>query len=886
MEYKQFQPHSRISQKHIQASRNTFSDSRQPSFPAEAKSSSCASFQSFNSREYQLAEAKEETLETLEISDDESINLPKDELVTKSFSNKNMSLPQKEEQFEVGTLVEARYRGKSKYYPGKISRKRFNGSYDILYDDGEREMGVAKHLIRVREGVKSLISNNVATENSIVESRDESNSGSNLDPSEIHRGSIVQCKSKEGKMVEGKVMRKRPNGSFDLMCNDGNKQFGEMGVSIDRLSMSPSTSSRPMDLSRSSSTKEHIASPPLIQNVANVNNKIEEEDTLEIGSVVEARYRGRGKYYSGKITKKRFDGTYDILYHDGERELCVARQLIRLKDNSNAPSNSQSHSKHSTPSRDQSLTSMMKLKNQQARKAFDIGDEIEARYKGKSKFYPGKICRIRYDGSYDVLYSDGDKEIGVSKEMIRPKSTHKHEKEELVTSFTVGALVQAKYRGRGKYYDGKISKVHADGTLDIDYDDGDKDLNLEQRFVKLQEVPTEEKANTNTSSMYNDGDRDIGVSKDLVRPREVKEELQQQSHLNQEDEKHENADMKKFTIGDEVEARYKGKNKFYPGKISRARFDGSYDVLYDDGDRELGVSKEMIRPKSAVDNEFVKSPLRPKEPKKQMEVEEENSLSDLEENIKEVEIFPTRNEEPKKEEAVASFAIGALIQAKYRGRGKYYDGKISKVHADGTLDIDYDDGDKDLNLEQRFVKLQEVPTEEKANTNTSSLETTESLRSPKRVVQVGKEEATKEEIPSFEPVAPSNNIENIQSENENIKEKTSEIITSTGKATITFPPRSMKALLDSNCQQSIFAIARAAGILGAKKTQDLIPSSFGIIEEVNLDINLEGKKGVIVCDVKGKQNLKTAAMTGASLAALVIIDELKEYNQLKIDSVD
>jgi hypothetical protein len=52
MEYKQFQ-----------SSRNTFSDSRQPSFPAEAKPTPRASFQSFNSREYQLAEAKEETFD-------------------------------------------------------------------------------------------------------------------------------------------------------------------------------------------------------------------------------------------------------------------------------------------------------------------------------------------------------------------------------------------------------------------------------------------------------------------------------------------------------------------------------------------------------------------------------------------------------------------------------------------------------------------------------------------------------------------------------------------------------------------------------------------------------------------------------------------------------
>ena len=44
--------------------------------------------------------------------------------------------------------VEARYRGKSRYYPGKISRDNRDGTYDINYDDGEREMGVREELIR------------------------------------------------------------------------------------------------------------------------------------------------------------------------------------------------------------------------------------------------------------------------------------------------------------------------------------------------------------------------------------------------------------------------------------------------------------------------------------------------------------------------------------------------------------------------------------------------------------------------------------------------------------------------------------------------------------------------------------------------------------------
>ena len=40
--------------------------------------------------------------------------------------------------------------------------------------------------------------------------------------------------------------------------------------------------------------------------------------------------------------------------------------------------------------------------------------------------------------------------------------------------------------------------------------------------------------------------------------------------------------------GMKVEANYKGKGKFYKGKIARDNRDGTYDITYDDGDREFG----------------------------------------------------------------------------------------------------------------------------------------------------------------------------------------------------------------------------------------------------------------------------------------------------------
>jgi len=50
-------------------------------------------------------------------------------------------------------------------------------------------------------------------------------------------------------------------------------------------------------------------------------------------------------------------------------------------------------------------------------------------------------------------------------------------------------------------------------------------------------------------------------------------------------------------IGDRVEARYKGKSKYYPGVITRSRLGGTqaFDIDYDDGEQEMGVKRELIK---------------------------------------------------------------------------------------------------------------------------------------------------------------------------------------------------------------------------------------------------------------------------------------------------
>ena len=47
--------------------------------------------------------------------------------------------------------------------------------------------------------------------------------------------------------------------------------------------------------------------------------------------------------------------------------------------------------------------------------------------------------------------------------------------------------------------------------------------------------------------------------------------------------------------GDRVEAKLKGWTKYYKGKITRENRDGSYDILFDDGDRKRDVPLALIR---------------------------------------------------------------------------------------------------------------------------------------------------------------------------------------------------------------------------------------------------------------------------------------------------
>ncbi len=81
---------------------------------------------------------------------------------------------------------------------------------------------------------------------------------------------------------------------------------------------------------------------------------------------------------------------------------------------------------------------------------------------------------------------------------------------------------------------------------------------------------------------------------------------------------------------------------------------------------------------------------------------------------------------------------------------------------------------------------------------------------------------------------------------------------------------------------AVFQTAILAGIMGAKKTSDLIPLCHPLgLEKVGLDIVVnEENEIVITCTARlsGKTGVEMEALTGASVAALTIYDMCKAFS--------
>ncbi|MGH1516657.1 cyclic pyranopterin monophosphate synthase MoaC [Chryseobacterium sp. JK1] len=105
------------------------------------------------------------------------------------------------------------------------------------------------------------------------------------------------------------------------------------------------------------------------------------------------------------------------------------------------------------------------------------------------------------------------------------------------------------------------------------------------------------------------------------------------------------------------------------------------------------------------------------------------------------------------------------------------------------------------------------------------------------------------------------------------------------RAIISLPENVLEALKKDDFKTkkgSVFQIAIIAGIMGAKKTSDLIPLCHPIgLDNCNLQIELNEKNEIVIecaTSVEAKTGVEMEALTGASTAALTIYDMCKAFS--------
>ena len=184
------------------------------------------------------------------------------------------------------------------------------------------------------------------------------------------------------------------------------------------------------------------------QQLLEKTKEIRSDSGYAVGVKVQSNYRNEGKWYEAVITRKRKDGTYDVQYDDGDSEVKVSRSNIRIAEILEG-------------------------------NLYNEGFPVEANYQGRNVWFPGKIANVRFDGHYDILYDDGEREVAVKSSYIRNRV------EPLVDAvLEKGMKVEGNYKGKGIWYPGKIIADHEDGTYDILYDDGEMVSDTGKSFLR------------------------------------------------------------------------------------------------------------------------------------------------------------------------------------------------------------------------------------------------------------------------------------------------------------------------------------------------------------------------------------------------------------------
>lgn len=109
--------------------------------------------------------------------------------------------------------------------------------------------------------------------------------------------------------------------------------------------------------------------------------------------------------------------------------------------------------------------------------------------------------------------------------------------------------------------------------------------------------------------------------------------------------------------------------------------------------------------------------------------------------------------------------------------------------------------------------------------------------------------------------------------------------TATAAAAVIMKPETLRLITDGGIKKGdVLSVARLAGIMGAKRTPDLIPLCHPLaLSSVELDLSCDEKRNAVditaTCRVNAKTGVEMEALTAVSVAALTVYDMCKSVDR-------
>jgi len=165
-----------------------------------------------------------------------------------------------------------------------------------------------------------------------------------------------------------------------------------------------------------------------------------------VGQRIMGNYRGDGRWFAGVITAKNSRCSYNIRYSDGDTDTNMHPIFIRAA----------------------STTTRCTIRT---------GASVTGNWRGLGRWYPGRVTGCSSRTGYSIAYSDGSRETGVQANRVRAARRCSRNR------YRVGQTVNANWRSRGRYYRGVITAAR-NCVYSIRYADGDRETGVQEASIR------------------------------------------------------------------------------------------------------------------------------------------------------------------------------------------------------------------------------------------------------------------------------------------------------------------------------------------------------------------------------------------------------------------